>query len=144
MVAHLEHTWETGSWSLVSGTGDFSNSSDTSAEVTNLSKGLNAFLWTVTNGQCKNEAMVNVDVYNLEIPQGFSPNNDQWNNTFVIKGLDTNNQIAEMKVINGAGAEVFFQLPTSGRHGKIWDGKNSQGIDLPEGTIIIYENNCEW
>ena len=133
MDAHLAHVWETGTWSRVSGNGVISNSSDTSAEVTNLSKD-NTFLWTVTNGQCENEAMINIAVDPVFIPEGFSPNNDQWNNTFVIQGVDPTNQIDEMKVVNGAGTEVFSTSNRDGQTWKEWDGKNSKGIDLPEGT----------
>jgi len=125
-----------GVWSVVSGTGDFDNVSDTSAVVTNLSKGLNTFLWTVTNGTCKLEDLVNIDVYDLVIPEGFSPNNDpeNYNNTFIIAGLDLPNQIAELTVVNGAGTEVFSTSNRDGQNWTDWDGKNSKGLDLPEGT----------
>ena len=137
MVAHKPNTWETGFWTLVAGTGTFADDpeSDTSAVIKNLSKGLNSFKWTVTNGTCKNEDLVNINVFDLVIPEGFSPNNDAFNNTFVIEGLDLNDQQAELKVVNGAGTEVFSTSNLkSNNDWKDWDGKNSQGIDLPEGT----------
>jgi gliding motility-associated-like protein len=69
------------------------------------------------------------------VPQGFSPNGDAWNNTFKIEGLNLEDQFVDLSVVNGAGSEVFS---TSNRDGvenwKYWDGKNSKGIDLPEGT----------
>lgn len=137
MVASPVQKWEEGFWSPpLRGSGDFSINSDNRAVVANLSKGVNTFLWTIRNGECKREDQVTVNVNNLEIPQGFSPNNDPggYNNTFVVRGLDLPNQTAELKIVNGAGAEVFT---TTNRDGEIWtdwDGKNSNGFDLPEGT----------
>jgi gliding motility-associated-like protein len=125
---------ETGEWSVVSGTGNFDNVTDNRAMVSNLSEGINTFMWSVTNGLCILSDIVAVDVRNEFIPRGFSPNNDGYNNTFVITGLDLANQTAELKIVNGAGTEVFS---TSNRQGKTWvdwDGKNNRGIDLAEGT----------
>ena len=131
MAAHKPDSWQTGKWSLISGTGDFVNDSDTSTVTQNLSKGLNSFLWTVKNGKCTNTDIVNITVYGLVIPEGFSPNNDSFNNTFEITGLDLANQFAELKIVNGAGTEVYS---ITNENWKNWDGKNSKGIDLPEGT----------
>jgi gliding motility-associated-like protein len=101
-----------------------------------LSKGLNRFLWTVTRGACLLEDMVDINVLNLIIPEGFSPNNDpeNYNNTFIINGLDLPNQTAELVIVNGAGAEVFSTSNRNGNNWRDWDGKNSKGIDLPEAT----------
>ena len=137
MVADPLSDWETGMWSVISGTGDFNDETSNTAEVSNLSKGINKFLWTITNGICTNEDMVSIDVYDLVIPKGFSPNNDPegYNNTFIIKGLDLPNQIAELKVVNSAGTEVFSTSNLNGDTDWVdWDGKNSRGVDLPEGT----------
>jgi gliding motility-associated-like protein len=42
----------TGSWTLVAGTGTFSNASSPATTVTGLSVGLNTFRWTISNGPC--------------------------------------------------------------------------------------------
>ena len=44
------------------------------------------------------------------------------------------NQIAELSVVNSAGAEVFVTSNRSGQRWTDWDGTNSKGFDLPEGT----------
>jgi gliding motility-associated-like protein len=134
MVADPVLSWETGVWTLVSGTGEFNDSSDNLTDVNNLSKGTNIFLWKVTNGSCSLEDLVNVEVFDLLIPKGFSPNNDNFNNTFVITGLDLPNQIAELTVVNGAGTEIFSTSNRDSQTWIDWDGKNLKGIDLPEGT----------
>ncbi|MCX6301200.1 MAG: gliding motility-associated C-terminal domain-containing protein [Bacteroidia bacterium] len=135
--------YESGEWSVISGTGDFNPVDESSTDVTNLSKGLNTYKWTVTNGKCQSEAVINVDVFDLMIPEGFSPNNDpeNYNNTFEITGLDlrkkpdsTPYQIAELTIVNSAGTQVFTTTNRDDSEWKHWDGKNSKGIDMPEGT----------
>ena len=138
---------ETGSWSVVSGTGDFDDYNNSSTYVRNVSKGSNTYLWSVKNGECKLEDNVRVDVLGLEIPQGFSPNDDpgNYNNTFVINGLDLRKkwvapdsvqafQHADLSILNGAGTQVFSTTNRDGNEWKNWDGKNTKGLDLTEGT----------
>ena len=126
----------TGKWTIVDGTGSFENDTENDTKVSGLSKGLNTYLWTVTRGACKMEDEVEISIFDLVIPEGFSPNNDPggYNNTFRINGLDLPNQAAELTVINGAGVEVFHTSNLNGNEWNDWDGRNSKGIDLPEGT----------
>jgi gliding motility-associated-like protein len=136
LVADPPITGGTGKWTIVNGTGSFENDTHNNTEVSGLSKGLNTYLWTVTFGACKMEDEVAVSIYDIVIPEGFSPNNDPdgYNNTFRINGLDLPAQIAELKIVNGAGTEVFHTSNISGNEWGDWDGKNSKGTDLPEGT----------
>ena len=136
MAADPVLTGGAGKWTLVEGTGSFENDTDNTTKVNGLSKGLNRFLWTVTKGACKLEDMVDVYVYDMVIPEGFSPNKDpgNYNNTFIINGLDLPNQVAELIIVNGAGTEVFSTSNRDGNEWSDWNGKNSKGIDLSEGT----------
>ncbi|MFH0843575.1 MAG: gliding motility-associated C-terminal domain-containing protein [Bacteroidota bacterium] len=129
-------TFETGEWGLVAGTGSFDDPDSCTTIVRGISKGLNTYKWRVTNGVCLMEALVNVDLYDVSIPEGFSPNNDpeNYNNTFVIRGLDIHSQVAELTIVNSAGSKVFHTTNRDGKEWKDWDGKNSAGIDMPEGT----------
>jgi len=137
-----------GKWTLIGGSGSFDNETSNITKVAGLSSGLNRYLWTVTRGACKLEDMVDVVVYDLVIPEGFSPNADPggYNNTFVIKGLDLPKQEAELVIISGSGTQVFSTNNRNGNDWREWDGKNSKGTDLPEGTyyyllrIISMEN----
>ncbi len=126
----------TGKWTLLNGSGSFDNDSAPNPVVSGLSEGLNTFLWTVSRGACKLEDEIQVTVMNLVIPEGFSPNNDPggYNNTFRIKGLDTDKQLAELTIINGAGIVVFRTSNTGGSEWVDWDGKSIKGNDVPEGT----------
>lgn len=128
--------FETGVWSVAAGTGEFNDLTAASTTVTGISGGLNTYKWTVTNGECVNEALINVDLYDIFIPEGFSPNNDPdgYNNTFVIYGLDLPNQEADLTIVNSAGTRVFYTTNRDGKEWKDWDGKNASGIDMPEGT----------
>jgi len=129
-------SYETGEWSITGGTGSFDDPDAISTTVRGISKGLNTYKWTVTNGACMEEALINVDLYDVFIPEGFSPNNDpdNYNNTFVISGLDLLRQVADLTIVNSAGSEVFHTTNRDGNEWKDWDGKNSAGIDMPEGT----------
>ncbi len=140
-------TFETHRWSVVEGTGDFDDDTCCSTIVRNISKGSNKFKWTVTNGECMAEDIINVAVYDLLIPEGFSPNDDPegYNNEFIISGLDLRKeldgqdsvpayQIAELTIVNGAGIKVFTTSNKNGNEWKNWDGRNSHGIEMPEGT----------
>jgi gliding motility-associated-like protein len=136
MVADPAITGGRGKWTVVEGSGSFENDSDNKTRVTGLSTGLNTYLWTVTRGACKLEDQVNVSILDLVIPEGFSPNNDPdgYNNKFIVNGLDLPNQTAELTIINGAGVEVYYTSNHNGNEWNDWDGKNSKGVDLPEGT----------
>lgn len=133
MSASPVEDWETASWSIVSGSGDPDDPTANNTYIKNLAQGTNTFLWKVANGECNREDEVNVDVYSITIPQGFSPNNDGVNDIFIILGLDVQNQMAELKIVNGAGTEVF-STSNINQDWTYWDGKNSKGADLPEGT----------
>ncbi|MGB8491286.1 MAG: hypothetical protein WCE64_09520, partial [Bacteroidales bacterium] len=118
-----------GKWTVVEGSGSFVDDTENQTSVTWVSPGLNRYLWTITRGACKLEDMIDVTVYDLVVPEGFSPNNDPagYNNTFVIKGLDLPNQYAELTVINGSGTQVFHTSNRDGNEWTEWDGKNSSG-----------------
>jgi uncharacterized repeat protein (TIGR01451 family)/gliding motility-associated-like protein len=72
----------------------------------------------------------------LVFPEGFSPNDDGYNDRFVIYGLEQypNNQLL---IVNRWGNKVFEASPYSND----WDGNNIFGVtvggrDLPEGTYF--------
>jgi len=136
MVAEPPIPGGTGKWTVISGSGTFNDDTDNNTRVSGLSKGINTYLWTVTRGACKLEDQVAVSILDLVIPEGFSPNDDPsgYNNKFIIKGLDLPNQTAELTIINGAGTQVFITSNRNGNEWIDWDGKNSKGVDLPEGT----------
>ena len=126
--------FEAGKWSIVTGSGDFDDDSKNETDVRNISLGLNTYKWTVTNGPCLLEDLVNIDVNSVVIPEAISPNGDLINDTLIVSGLDLDNQEAELTVVNGAGTMVFSTSNRGSSIWKNWDGKNSKGVELPEGT----------
>ncbi len=72
------------------------------------------------------------------IPDGFSPNGDGTNDTYVIPCSEKNPK-ATVRIFNRWGVEIWF---SNGPYMNDWNGKNMQGTDLPDGTYyIIYEYN---
>jgi gliding motility-associated-like protein len=134
--AYKIQPFESGKWSLVSGAGDFEDDSSNKTEVRNISIGLNTYKWTVTNGPCRLEDLVNMEVASAIVPEAISPNGDNINDELEIRGLNPENQDIELTIVNGAGALVFSTTNMNNSTWKNWDGKNSAGAELPEGTYF--------
>ena len=119
----------TGMWNVVSGGATISNDSI----ISNLSHGENVFQWVITNGVCVSSDQVIISVYDLIIPDGFSPNGDMVNDKFEIKGLDLNFSEVSLRILNSAGAEVFYTTNANASEWTEWNGENTNG-PLPDGT----------
>jgi gliding motility-associated-like protein len=116
-----------GYWTVKS-TGDtLSNNS----VVSDLVLGDNLFEWKIVNGLCSSKADYNIKVYDVKIPQGFSPNNDKINDGFKIEGLDLNYNDVILRIRNSAGAEVFN---TDNSNWSDFIGVDNNNKELPEGT----------
>jgi gliding motility-associated-like protein len=127
---------ETGIWSVLdNGQSTIDDTTKFNTIVRNLSpKNVNSFLWTVHRGPCKLSDSVNITLNQDFEPKAFSPNGDGVNDSFIIEGLDKEDNWVDLTIVNGAGTEVFS---TSNRNGQAfidWNGKNSRGLDLSEGT----------
>jgi gliding motility-associated-like protein len=134
LQAQKPFSYERGKWTISTGYGEFENDTLHNTFVTKIETE-NTYLWTVTNGPCINKDEVSIIVEDLVIPNGFSPNNDGKNDYFEVLGLNLNSQIAELSIVNSAGTEVFYSTNKNGNENWMnWDGKNSDGVDLPEGT----------
>ena len=126
---------ETGAWKVLNnGTSSFDDTTSSVTTVRNLVLGNNSFLWTISRGNCKLKDSVTIELLKDFIPQGFSPNGDAYNNTFIIEGLNLLDNYVDLSIVNGAGTEVFSTSNRNGEKWSDWDGKNSKGLDLSEGT----------
>ena len=77
MDAVLAYPYETGVWSVISGTGRFNDKNYAKTSVDSLSVGINKFLWTVTNKVCPSSSdSVNIEVHDFVIPTLITPNMD--------------------------------------------------------------------
>jgi gliding motility-associated-like protein len=130
-----------GIWSSADEKLSFNPPNEPSTTVSNLQLGNNTVIWTVSNGACVSEPdSVKIEVIDITIPNGFSPNGDGINECFRIVGgenavtgeitvLDRyNNVVFESKAFKGVGA--LDQC--SGW----WDGRTSSGKELPTGTYF--------
>jgi len=140
MQAAKPLTGETGLWKVLNGAGILYDSTSYNTTVGNLSLGGNSFLWTVSNGLCKLSDTVNIELLKIKEPQGFSPNGDTHNDTFIIEGLNLVDNDADLIIVNGAGTEVFKTSSRNNQTWTDWNGKNSAGFDLPEGTYYYMLN----
>ena len=126
--------FEAGEWSVESGSGTFIDKYASSTEVRNGEIGLNTYKWTVVNGECINTALVNIELFEVIVPEGISPNGDGINDVLAIKGLELDSQIAELTIVNSGGNKIYYTTNKDGSAWNEWDGTNSNGASLPEGT----------
>ncbi len=126
--------FETGEWSVESGSGSFVDKYANTTEVRNADIGLNSYKWSVVNGECADMAVVDVELFDVVVPEGISPNGDGINDVMLIKGLELDSQIAELTIVNGGGNKIYYTTNRDGSVWTEWDGTNSRGNALPEGT----------
>jgi len=121
----------------------FWGTGEATSDIYNLAKGTYSLLIEDANG-CSlplEFIEVNFDGYNgcIEIPSGFTPNNDNVHDEWVIYGLSDFPDVL-VKVYNRWGQELFSSLG----YDIPWDGKHN-GVDLPTATyyylIELNESN---
>lgn len=141
---------ETGLWTVVSGSSSLSDAELPTALAANLEEGQNSYRWTVTNKNgsataiCSDSYLYIVNLYNIFIPNVFSPNGDGLYDEFTIKGVDLGNQRAELRILNSAGAEVYSTSNTGGGDWQAWNGMDASGKTLPEGTYYYLLKLTSW
>jgi gliding motility-associated-like protein len=121
---------ETGKWSLISGSGEFADSTFARTPVSGLSVGENKLLWTVTNAVClPSRDSMKITVNDLFIPTLITPNGDNINEYFVIKGLEALGK-TELIIFDRRGAKVYINENYDNK----WNGVDFNGDPLPENT----------
>jgi gliding motility-associated-like protein len=125
-------TGATGTWSCENEDVSFSDVNDPQASVDGLALGNNVLTWTVDHGLCgvmQDEVQVLTRQY--LIPTGFSPNGDNVNDRYVIRGLASLGGVA-IQVFDRWGLEVY----ASDEYDNSWDGISPLGKMLPTGTYF--------
>ena len=111
--------------------------------VEDMKDGEYTFYWTVTNGDCVSETSIEVIVVDLFFPKGFSPNGDDDNNCFRIKGAE-NVKLSKI-IIRDRYNNIVFEDNRFGGKGNSnyennkdctgwWDGRDKSGRELPSGV----------
>ena len=132
MDAELPFNYETGYWSLVSGTGTFSDTTYAKTPLNGLSFDKNMFTWNVKNGACPiSSDTVVITVHDLVIPTLITPNMDGMNDYFVLRGI-TNLGETELLIFDKRGDNVY----KSRNYDNLWNGVNYNGEPLPEDTYF--------
>ena len=129
-------SFETGEWSLISGSGHLSDIQSPTSEVSNLSLGENIFLWTVRNASCTASSKSKIIVADLFIPSVITPNGDDYNQFFEISALFGGE---ELIIFNSWGNLEY----SNSNYLNNWDGQNNNGVELPTDTyfyILKFEN----
>ena len=130
MNAQIKLNYETGIWSLISGTGEFFDSTNAKTPVSSLSMGKNLFLWTVTNGVCAAASdTVIILVHGLAYQTLITPNMDGKNDYFILKGSDTEGRL-KLVIFDRRGALVY----KNGNYDNSWNGVDYNGKILPDDT----------
>jgi gliding motility-associated-like protein len=121
-----------GKWTVASGAGEFNNDTLPDAVIVELDNST-TLMWTVHNGSCTDISdQVNILIKPLIITKGFSPNGDTKNDVFDLGAV--NAERIRLKIYNTAGVLVFESPDYT--EGRQWDGKNTNGVELPEGTYF--------
>jgi gliding motility-associated-like protein len=139
MNAEIAYNYETGLWSVISGTGLFSDASSAKSSVNNLSLGVNKFLWSVTNGVCPvSHDTVMIIVRDLVIKTLITPNMDGKNDYFVLEGLSTRGEI-ELVIFDRRGVQVY----KNENYDNQWNGIDYKGNPLPDDTYFCIIKTVE-
>ena len=130
--AELDHSYETGIWSLISGKGEILDSAYAKTVVTGLSADKNIFLWTVTNGVCPiSSAKVTITVHDLVIPTLITPNMDGKNDYLVIKGAEVQDKM-DLVIFDRRGVQVYKKE----NYNNLWNGIDNNGNPLSDDTYF--------
>lgn len=122
----------TGLWDLVSGAGEIFNYAAPSTTVNGLALGENVFRWTVTNGVCPPVSdLVIIKVINLLIPTLITPNQDNRNDYFILRGLETLGR-TELVIFDRRGLKVYENMD----YDNSWEGLDYNSNPLPDDTYF--------
>ncbi len=119
--------YEKGEWTILSGSGVFSNRLSPVSLLSELPEGESRLKWTTSNGHCTASDEVVITVIPLFIPNVITPNSDGKNDHLVISALGEN---AELIVFNRMGITVY----STTNYANDWNGVNNAGNDLPDDT----------
>ncbi len=132
MEAVLYNNNDKGVWSLISGTGEFFDSTYAKTSLSGLSQNRNEFKWTVANGVCSASSdTVVIIVSGLVIPTLITPNMDGKNDYFVLRGFNGESRM-ELVIFDRRGAEVY----KNGNYNNEWNGIDYNKNPLPDDTYF--------
>lgn len=130
--AVLAFDYESGIWSLISGSGNLADSTNPKTALTGLTLGRNKFRWTVTNKACPvSSDSVFINVGDVAVPTLITPNMDGKNDYLILKRGNISDQI-ELTIFDRRGAEVY----ENSNYDNSWNGVDYNGKQLPDDTYF--------
>ena len=99
--------------------------------MTELGIGENILEWIETNSFCDDSDEIKIAVSKIFIPNVITPNGDQNNEFFKIRGLENLENIS-LTILDRRGIEVY----TSTDYRNDWNGKDRNGTDLVVDTYF--------
>ena len=123
---------ETGAWSVIEGSGQFSAATEAVTKVSSLAPGENIVLWRVSNGVCPQaDDYVTLLVNDLLVPSLITPNGDVYNQYFKLQGIETLGT-TDLTIFDRRGAQVYKNK----NYDNTWYGQDYNGNDLPDDTYF--------
>ena len=123
-----------GVWSVLIGSGNFTDVNFARTTVSDLSVGENIFSWTVTNEVCPPVSdSVIIYVNSLMIPTLLTPNMDGKNDYFIIEGLEEKGK-TELIVFDRRGTQVYINK----NYNNDWNGVDQNENPLPDDTYFYF------
>ena len=130
--AVLEFEYEYGVWSVISGSGNFLDTTFAQTQVEDMSVGENIFLWKVYNEVCPPDGdSVSVIVQDLKVSTLITPNGDANNEYLIFPGIENLGK-ADFTVFDRTGA-VVYEDPD---YQNDWNGVDYNGNPLPNDTYF--------
>jgi gliding motility-associated-like protein len=123
----------TGLWSVVSGSGIFTDANNPQTTVRNLSLGENILEWTVSNEVCPPSSdQILITISGMTIPTLLTPNMDGKNDFLIVGDLEKLGR-TELIVFDRRGALLF----NNKNYKNDWDGVDNNGRALPDDTYFL-------
>lgn len=142
LAANTPGGGETGTWTVSSGTGTFSNANDPTATVSGLSVGANIFIWTISNGSCPDETD-EVEITREEDPTASNAGADQTvcATNATLAGNTPSVGSGTWTVVSGAGTFGNASSPTSsvtglGAGANVFEWTISNGSCAPSSSTV--------
>jgi gliding motility-associated-like protein len=104
----------------------------TGSSISGLAAGTYTVQITDANGCMTTRTIILTEPVELEMPNGYSPNGDGYNDAFIIHGLEAYPSNT-FTVFNRWGNVVYDRL----NYKNDWVGDNSTGEELPNGTYFV-------
>lgn len=129
---------ESGSWSVVSGQGNVEDPQNPGSAISDLASGENILQWRVTYNVCPSDSdLVSIFVDDIKIPTLITPNGDQMNEYFELRGIESHGK-AELTVFDRNGTLVYKNSDYDNK----WNGVDYNKKPLPDDTYFYIINTA--